>query len=118
MGDRLSGSPPDRASTSHPTPPPTTAQALIETIHGVEVRDPYRWLEDAGDPAVQAWVEAQNAYTRSVLDSLPGRPSVAARIQEALDVGLLGPSVPRGRRRFFTHRRRGMVQAALAVAET
>ncbi|HEY7199232.1 MAG TPA: prolyl oligopeptidase family serine peptidase [Candidatus Dormibacteraeota bacterium] len=97
--------------------PETPAAEVIETVHGVQVSDPYRWLEDAGDPAVRAWVAAQNAYTRSVLDPLPGRPAIAERIRRAMDVGLLGVAVPRGRYRFLTRRDAGMDQQVLTVSE-
>lgn len=97
--------------------PETRADEVVEILHGVEVRDPYRWLENEDDPAVAAWVAAQNAYTRSVLDSLPLRLGVAARIREAVDVGALGGSTPRGQYRFFTHRAPGMEQPVLLVSE-
>ena len=97
--------------------PETRATGVVETIHGVEVRDPYRWLEDAGDPEVRAWVAAQNAFTRSVLDALPGRAAIAERIRQALDVGALGAAVPRGRYRFLTRRDAGMDQPVLTVGE-
>ena len=97
--------------------PETRATEVAETIHGVDVRDPYRWLEDGGDPAVREWVAAQNAFTRSVLDALPGRRAVAERIRQALDVGVLGAAVPRGRHRFLTRRDAGMDQTVLTVSE-
>jgi len=98
-------------------PPPTRVQEIVETIHGVEVRDPYRWLEDGADPEVAAWVAAQHAHTRAFLDALPVRPAVAARIRESLDCGALGGSVPRPGRRFFTMRPAGGEQRALFVAD-
>jgi len=36
-----------------------------DTLHGMEVSDPYRWLEDSDDPEVHEWTEDQNA--RSLL---------------------------------------------------
>ena len=61
-----------------PSPPATRVQPVRDSLHGVEVVDPYRWLE--GDakggpvtPEVTAWTDAQLAYTRAVLDNLPGR---------------------------------------------
>jgi prolyl oligopeptidase len=90
---------------------------VVEVVHGVAVHDPYRWLENGPAREVREWVAAQNAYARATLDSLPGRPAIAARLAEAVDRGALGPSVPRGRHRFFSRRAAGADQAALFVAE-
>ena len=47
------------------TYPATRAEAVVDTLHGVEVADPYRWLEDEKSPEVQAWMKAQDAFTRA-----------------------------------------------------
>ena len=86
-------------------------------MHGVEIHDPYRWLEDETAPEVQAWVAAQQAYARAYLDSLPERPAIETRLREVMDVGALGPSRPRGRYRFFLRREPGANEACLWVAE-
>jgi prolyl oligopeptidase len=44
--------------------------------------DDYRWLEDARSPEVAAWTEAQNRYTRAVLDALPGIEALRRRVRE------------------------------------
>lgn len=64
------------------TPPTTRADAITETLHGVAVADPYRWLEDEHAPEVQAWMSAQDEYTRAKLAKLPGRDELAARFRE------------------------------------
>jgi prolyl oligopeptidase len=56
-------------------------------LHGVEVDDPYRWMENLGDPAVQGWFKAQNEYARSVLAGLPGRAELARRIAGLSEAG-------------------------------
>jgi prolyl oligopeptidase len=63
-------------------PPATAIENVTNTYFGTEVVDPYRYLEDLSDPKVTAWMKAQNRYTRSVLDRLPGRAALLARIQE------------------------------------
>jgi prolyl oligopeptidase len=90
---------------------------VVESVHGVELRDPYRWLEDVSSEEVRGWVAEQRAHTRAVLDGYPSRPAVARRLEETLGGGALGPSVPRGDRRFFTRRDPGRDQAALLVGE-
>ena len=63
-----------------PPPPLFPAGSTVGVIQGVKVADPYRALEDAADPAVQAWSDAQNARTRAYLDALPGRAGVAVKL--------------------------------------
>ena len=60
---------------------------LEETLHGVAVADPYRWLEDESSPETQSWVRKQSAYSRSVLDALPGRGRIRQRLTEVLGTG-------------------------------
>ena len=44
--------------------PPTKVDPVVEKLYGVEVTDPYRWLEDADGPAVKEWTDKQNEFTR------------------------------------------------------
>ncbi len=65
--------------------PPNTQQVnVVETIHGVQVADPYRWLENDADPQVRAWLAAQRRYTRSLLDADPHRPHLEKRLTQLL----------------------------------
>ncbi len=61
-------------------PPATPAVRVVDVIQGAKVADPYRWLENAGDPKVQAWSDAQNARTRSYLDAIPEREPIKAEL--------------------------------------
>ncbi|HUL80142.1 MAG TPA: prolyl oligopeptidase family serine peptidase [Vicinamibacteria bacterium] len=71
------------AASGTPIGPPPTRRAPVEDrYHGVSVVDQYRWLEDASSPEVTAWTEAQNRYTRSVLDALPGAAALRRRVRE------------------------------------
>jgi prolyl oligopeptidase len=54
-------------------PPQTLKKPVTDTYHGVTVTDDYRWLENAKDPAVKAWSDAQNRAARQYLDALPAR---------------------------------------------
>jgi prolyl oligopeptidase len=69
-----------------PQPAPPPAGDVSDTYFGVKVPDPYRAFEDPKNPALLDYFKAQNAYTRSVLDALPGRATLAARIAQ-LDAG-------------------------------
>jgi prolyl oligopeptidase len=87
---------------------------VVEVLHGTEVHDPYRWLEDGESEETAAWVAAQNARTRAVLDALPARPALHARLLELLQVGMVGaPAVVADR--VFTLERVGDQDQALLV---
>jgi len=79
---------------------------VVDVIHGTEVPDPYRWLEDGESDQTAAWVAAQNARTRAVLDAVPQRAHLYGRILTLLQVGTVGsPAVARDR--VFTLEREG-----------
>jgi len=40
---------------------------FVETIHGYEIRDDYRWLEDFTSDESKAWVNEQNRFTQNFI---------------------------------------------------
>ena len=66
-------------------PPPTPVKPVIDTYHGTTVTDPYRWLEETSTPEVEAWMRSQDRYSRGLLDRIPGRAALLARMKEAED---------------------------------
>jgi len=60
--------------------PEAPVLTVNDTFFGVEVQDPYRYMENLSDPVVQAWLKAQSDYTRSILDEIPGRKELLDRI--------------------------------------
>src|SRR5258708_29408270 len=65
-------------------PPPTAIEPVTEVLHGVEIVDPYRWLEDQNSPATRKWIEEQTAYTRAYLDAIPDREPIRGRVEQLL----------------------------------
>ena len=63
---------------------PTPREPVTNVYHGVQVVDDYQWLEQATNPAVQAWSQAQNARTRAYFDALPFREGVAQELEELI----------------------------------
>jgi prolyl oligopeptidase len=88
-------------------PPATEAKVVSDTLHGVKVDDPYRWLEDQEAPATRAWIESENAFTDKVIGNLPDKARFAARIEELQKVDVMGTPIVRGGRYFFTKRAAG-----------
>ncbi|MBI4874413.1 MAG: hypothetical protein HY822_07260, partial [Acidobacteria bacterium] len=83
--------------------PPARVEVVTETLHGVTVADPYRWLEDQKSPATRAWLDAQIQYTRSVLGRVP-RERLKRRLTELRRIDSIGAPTLRGNRYFFTRR--------------
>ncbi len=67
-----------------PAYPPAERRTVTTSFFGTEAKDDYAWLEDAKDPKVTSFVDAQNALTRSTLDGFAGRREVESRIGELL----------------------------------
>jgi prolyl oligopeptidase len=97
--------------------PATKVEPVVEHIHGVEIVDPYRWLENAGDPEVKEWVAQQNAYAQSLLDKLPFRHVIREQLSRLLDIGTLGTPIPAGGHYFYTKREGKQNQPILYVRD-
>ena len=66
------------------SPPPTPIEPITEVLHGIEITDPYRWLEDQNSPRTRQWLEEQAAYTRAYFDAIPDRERIRTRVKELL----------------------------------
>lgn len=63
-------------------PPVAAVKPVVDSYFGKAVSDPYRYMEDVSLPEVQQWAKAQSEATRDVLDGIPARARLLARIQE------------------------------------
>jgi prolyl oligopeptidase len=71
-------------------PPASKKSPVTDTYHGVEVVDPYRWLEQWPSEEVKAWTGEQNAYAREFLDSRPKLDAIRADVTEILSAKTVG----------------------------
>jgi prolyl oligopeptidase len=76
-------------------------------LHGRSIPDPYRWLEDADTPEIRAWVDAQNAYTESVLSASTSREAIRERMTELFGYAKVG-APKRSGGRWFQWRNSGL----------
>lgn len=83
--------------------PDTQTSDLVETLHGVEVADPYRWLEDDNSEETKDWVKAQNKVTDAYLGSLPTRGEIHDRVSTLLNFERIGSPRQYGDRWFYSH---------------
>ncbi len=98
-------------------PPVAESKPVADFFHGTRVIDSYRWLEKSDSPATQKWVEEENAYTRALLDPLPGREAIHKRLTELLSIGIVTPPQIAGRYYFYTKREGMQNQPVLYVRE-
>jgi prolyl oligopeptidase len=68
-----------------PPPPSTRRDPHADVLHGFEVADPYRWLEDPTSDEVRAWVREQNAASGAHIASLPHRELFRERLLRLWD---------------------------------
>ena len=74
---------PATAQTTTAAPPVAERRAHVDTLHGEVRSDDYFWLRVKSDPAVRAYLEAENAYAEAVLAPL-------ASLREELYAEMLG----------------------------
>jgi prolyl oligopeptidase len=86
-------------------------------LHGVEVPDPYRWLEDGKSEEVLAWMRDQDAFARREFANLPLRAALAARLTELARGEEQWAPQPRGGRLFYERRDADRERAAVYVRE-
>jgi prolyl oligopeptidase len=89
---------------------------IAEELSGHVVRDPYRWLEDAGSAETKEWQAAQDELFAQQVASLPGRDALAARLAELMRSGTVSAPAWRGERQFFQRRLPGQEHAVLFTA--
>ena len=97
-------------------PPPTQVEPVTETLHGVEITDPYRWLEDQNSPRTRAWLEEQTAYTRAYFDAIPDREQIRERVRELMAFKeVISEPWNVGDRYFFLKRREDKEQPVIVM---
>ncbi len=61
------------AMPQRPDYPAARTTNHVDHYHGIEVKDPYRWLENLDSKETQAWVNAEDRLTARWLDSFAPR---------------------------------------------
>lgn len=84
--------------------PKTKTVDVVDKQFGVNVADPYRWLEDdvRVNTDVAHWVKQQNVTTDAYLDTLSGRDILSKRMQKLFDYERFGLPRKAGSRYFYT----------------
>ncbi|WOD45105.1 prolyl oligopeptidase family serine peptidase [Hwangdonia lutea] len=82
--------------------PETKTVDTVDTYFGVEVKDPYRWLEDDRSAETEAWVKTQNQSTYAYLDHIPFRDELKNRLSELWNYEKIGAPFIEGEYTYFS----------------
>jgi prolyl oligopeptidase len=88
--------------------PETRRSDASHSYFGHVVADPYSWLEDPDAESTQAWVSAQNAVTRSFIDTCSARAPLEARLKEVYNFERVSCPFRKGDSRVFFFRNSGL----------
>lgn len=81
--------------------PVSRQEDQVDIYHGVEVKDPYRWLENVDSEATKDWIEAQNRLTFSYLEQITIRDKIKQRVTKLWDYEKFGTPFKEGNRYFY-----------------
>ena len=81
--------------------PHTKRVEQIDNYHGVEVPDPYRWLENPDSESTKDWVAAQNKITFGYLNNIAAKEKIQQRLTQLWDYEKYGSPFKRGQRYFY-----------------
>jgi prolyl oligopeptidase len=81
--------------------PDTKKGDVVDTYFGVDVADPYRWLEDDRSDETAAWVKAENAVTFDYLAQIPFRDELKKQMEEAWNYEKIGAPFKEGKYTYF-----------------
>jgi prolyl oligopeptidase len=90
---------------------------VVDSYHGTQVADPYRWFEDANAQATRDWVSAENALAQPFLERLPQRAWLGERLKQLWTYERFGVPVREGGKYFYLRNDGTQDQSVLYVAD-
>ncbi|XDE62537.1 prolyl oligopeptidase family protein [Arthrospira platensis BEA 1257B] len=81
--------------------PHTRQSDQVDEYHGIQVTDPYRWLEDLDSDETKAWVTAQNQVTFDYLSTIPSRQKLSDRLTQLWNYERYSIPFREGQRYFY-----------------
>jgi prolyl oligopeptidase len=88
-------------------------------VHGVEINDPYQWLEDEDSDEVQAWMDVQDTWARGQLEAFDPaqRAALRQRFEELYYIDTLSAPRRYGPIYVYTRREAGQEKTAFYFRE-
>lgn len=97
--------------------PAARRTAVVDTVAGHPVPDPYAWLEQQDAPEVRRWIDAQNALSDRVLSRLPALDRIRAGVLETAMAGTIGRLSWRDGKLYYLKRPAGAERSAYYVRD-
>ncbi|MCE9679514.1 prolyl oligopeptidase family serine peptidase [Shewanella sp. AS1] len=102
--------------TSPDTTQTSTPQGVTETIHGVEVSDPYRYLEQDNE-VTQAWVKQQQQAGQDYLAQIENKQAIVERITQLWNYEKISAPMEYGSNTFY-YRNDGLQAQSVLYVKT
>jgi prolyl oligopeptidase len=106
-----------QAGSGAPAYPPAERGDVVDSYHGTQVPDPYRWMEDIDSPQTRAWVEAEARLSGDYLAAIPGRRQLEERMRRLWDFERWSAPEKHGKLWFYTHNDGLQNQSVLFVTD-
>jgi prolyl oligopeptidase len=91
---------------------------VIDTLHGIEVADPFRWLEDRTLPETEAWIVQAKEKCDAYFDEIHEEyRALKEELRSRLDVEIVDQPVRIEDRYFFRRRNCGQERASIFVRD-
>ena len=74
---------------------------VVDTLHGVEVADPYRWLEDLDSERTRAWAGEQDERARAFTAAFPEAAGIRDRVSQIAAIDRFTAPISAGDRLFY-----------------
>ena len=87
-----------------------------DTYHGVEVDDPYRWLEDDNSEPTKAWVQSQNKVTENYLTQISFRNKIKERLTALWNYEKMSSIFKKGKL-FFSFKNNGLQNQSVLYSQ-
>jgi len=89
--------------SNNSSPPLARRDDTREIIHGIEVPDPYRWLEDGASVETRAWLAGQRDYAAQFL-ARGERARIRQRLAEIMKTDEVSVPIARNGQYFYLRR--------------
>jgi len=110
--------PSTKPSQRIPPPPQTEVRPRAETLHEVDITDPYAWLENQTAPEVRDWIAKQNAYTDQLLGTRPEIKQFVPRLTALMSTDQFDFPTYRNGRYFYKRRAAGQDLYSIYVRDS